>query len=171
MTAIPLTRETLESVVVRFAGDSGDGMQLTGTQFAWTTARAGNELATFPDYPAEIRAPTGTLYGVSAYQIQFGVGPVRTAGDVPDVLVALNPAALRVNLERLPPGGLIIADSGSFTDKNLRRAGYAANPLADGSLDGYRLLTLDVSRQVLEVARPLGLGQKEALRCKNLWVL
>jgi len=171
MNAPITSRAHLKSVVVRFAGDSGDGMQLTGDQFSQATALAGNDLATFPDYPAEIRAPTGTTYGVSAFQINFGARTIKTSGDAPDVLVALNPAALKVNIERLRPGGLVIADSGSFGDKNLRRAGYETNPLEDGSLDGWRLLSLDISKYTLEVARPLGLGQKDALRCKNMWVL
>ncbi len=166
-----LLRETLDSVVVRFAGDSGDGMQLTGSQFAQTTALAANDLATFPDFPAEIRAPTGTTYGVSAFQINFGSCNVSTAGDAPDVLVVLNPAALKVNLPMLREGGQLIIDSGSFTPKNLARAGYTTNPLEDGTLDDYLVLTIDISAQTLGVARPLGLGHKDALRCKNMWVL
>jgi len=164
-------RKALESVVVRFAGDSGDGMQLTGSQFAQTTALAANDLATFPDFPAEIRAPTGTTYGVSAFQINFGGCAVGTAGDSPDVLVVLNPAALKVNLPMLREGGQLIVDGGSFTPRNLSRAGYTTNPLEDGTLDDYLLLNIDISGQTLEVARPLGLGQKDALRCKNMWVL
>jgi 2-oxoglutarate ferredoxin oxidoreductase subunit alpha len=158
-------------VVVRFAGDSGDGMQLTGDQFSQATALAGNDLATFPDYPAEIRAPIGTTYGVSAFQINFGGRVIKTSGDAPDVLVALNPAALKVNIDKLRPGGLVIADSGSFGDKNLRRASYTTNPLEDGTLEPWQVLSLDISKYTLEVARPLGLGQKDALRCKNMWVL
>jgi 2-oxoglutarate ferredoxin oxidoreductase subunit alpha len=110
-------REDVEKVVIRFAGDSGDGIQITGGQFTQTSALAGNDLATFPDFPAEIRAPAGTTFGVSAFQIQFGSIDIRTAGDDPDVLVALNPAALKVNLSDLVPGGLIVVDSGSFTSK------------------------------------------------------
>ena len=165
------SRTPLDSVVVRFAGDSGDGMQLTGDQFSQATALAGNDLATFPDYPAEIRAPTGTTYGVSAFQINFGARVIKTSGDAPDVLVALNPAALKVNINRLRQGGLVITDSGSFTEKNLRRAGYETNPLQDGSLELWQVISIDISRQTLEVTRPLGLGQKDALRCKNMWVL
>lgn len=164
-------RKALESVVVRFAGDSGDGMQLTGSQFAQTTALAANDLATFPDFPAEVRAPTGTTYGVSAFQINFGGCAVGTAGDNPDVLVVLNPAALKVNLPMLREGGQLIVDGGSFTPRNLSRAGYTTHPLEDGTLDDYLLLNIDISGQTLEVARPLGLGQKDALRCKNMWVL
>ena len=120
--------------VIRFAGDSGDGMQLTGSQFTPATALAGNDLATFPDFPAEIRAPAGTTFGVSAFQINFGSRVIKTAGDELDVLVAMNPAALKVNLRDLKPGGLVVVDDVEFNDKNLRKAGYAANPLEDGTL-------------------------------------
>ena len=161
----------MESVVVRFAGDSGDGMQLTGGQFTLSTALAGNDLATFPDFPAEIRAPQGTLFGVSAFQINFGSSEITTAGDRPDVLVAMNPAGLKVNVEALVPGGLIIADSGEFGDRNLTKAKYDANPLEDGSLADYRLLAFDISALTLEAVKPFGLGTKEALRCKNMWTL
>ncbi len=119
-----LDREALESAVVRFAGDSGDGMQLTGSQFTLATAVAGNDLATFPDFPAEIRAPVGTTFGVSSFQINFGARQIRTAGDQLDVLVAMNPAALITNLEDLRDHGLLIIDEGSFQDRNLKRAGY-----------------------------------------------
>ncbi len=120
--------ETPEAVVVRFAGDSGDGMQLTGGQFTLSTALAGNDLATFPDFPAEIRAPQGTLFGVSAFQINFGSRQINTAGDAPDVLVAMNPAALKTNVEALKPGGLIIVDTGEFTKRNLEKAKYEDQP-------------------------------------------
>ena len=123
-----------EAVVVRFAGDSGDGMQLTGGQFTLSTALAGNDLATFPDFPAEIRAPQGTTFGVSAFQINFGSTAIETAGDQPDVLIAMNPAALKVNADALREGGLIIADEGEFTARNLAKAGYEQSPLEDGSL-------------------------------------
>lgn len=162
---------TPEAVVVRFAGDSGDGMQLTGGQFTLSTALAGNDLATFPDFPAEIRAPQGTLFGVSAFQINFGSTEVDTAGDEPDVLVAMNPAALKVNLASLKPGGLIIADSGEFTKRNLEKAKYAASPLEDGSLAKWDLLAFDISAQTIEAVKPFGLGNKDALRCKNMWTL
>jgi 2-oxoglutarate ferredoxin oxidoreductase subunit alpha len=164
-------RESLESVVVRFAGDSGDGIQLTGNRFAAVTALAGNDLATFPDFPAEIRAPVGTTYGVSAFQINFGARQIKTSGDSPDVLVALNPAALKVELAELKPGGVVIVDSGSFDERHLRKAGYATNPLTDGSLDRYRILEIDVSRLTLEAVKPVGLSQHDALRCKNMWTL
>ena len=160
-----------EAVVVRFAGDSGDGMQLTGGQFTLSTALAGNDLATFPDFPAEIRAPQGTLFGVSAFQINFGSSDITTAGDAPDMLVAMNPAALKTNVTDLKPGGLIIADTGEFSDRNLAKAKYAANPLEDGSLARWQLLAFDISALTLESVKPFGLGNKEALRCKNMWTL
>ncbi|MEC7888970.1 MAG: 2-oxoacid:acceptor oxidoreductase family protein, partial [Pseudomonadota bacterium] len=160
-----------ESVVVRFAGDSGDGMQLTGGQFTLSTALAGNDLATFPDFPAEIRAPQGTLFGVSAFQINFGSREINTAGDAPDVLVAMNPAALKVNLAALKPGGLIIADTGAFTKRNLDKAKYDANPLEDGSLAKFDVLAFDISEKTIEAVKPYGLGNKDALRSKNMWTL
>lgn len=160
-----------DAVVVRFAGDSGDGMQLTGGQFTLSTALAGNDLATFPDFPAEIRAPQGTLFGVSAFQINFGSREINTAGDAPDVLVAMNPAALKVNLSALKPGGLIIADTGEFTKRNLDKAKYETNPLEDGSLAKYDLLAFDISALTIEAVKPFGLGNKDALRSKNMWTL
>ncbi len=163
--------DTLDSAVIRFAGDSGDGMQLTGSQFTLATALQGNDLATFPDFPAEIRAPAGTTFGVSAFQINFSSQPVLTAGDEPDALVAMNPAALKTNLGDLPPGGLLIVDTGSFTDRNLRKAGFDGDPRANGGLDGYRMIEVDMSRNTLNAVSPFGLGQKEALRCKNMWAL
>ena len=160
-----------EAVVVRFAGDSGDGMQLTGGQFTLSTALAGNDLATFPDFPAEIRAPQGTLFGVSAFQINFGSNEVTTAGDAPDVLVAMNPAALKTNVEALKPGGLIIADTGEFSKRNLDKAKYAQSPIDDGSLAKWDVLAFDISALTIEAVKPFGLGNKEALRCKNMWTL
>lgn len=160
-----------EAMVVRFAGDSGDGMQLTGGQFTLSTALAGNDLATFPDFPAEIRAPQGTLFGVSAFQINFGSTEIETAGDSPDVLVAMNPAALKTNVDAVKPGGLIIADSGEFTKRNLEKAHYSVNPLEDGSLAKWQLLAFDISKLTLDAVKPFGLGNKEALRCKNMWTL
>ncbi len=160
-----------EAVVVRFAGDSGDGMQLTGGQFTLSTALAGNDLATFPDFPAEIRAPQGTTFGVSAFQINFGSTAIETAGDAPDVLIAMNPAALKMNVEALVPGGLIIADEGEFSARNLAKAGYADNPLEDGSLAKWQLVHFNISQLTLEAVKPFGLGNKEALRCKNMWTL
>jgi len=158
-------------VVVRFAGDSGDGMQLTGSNFTQATALYGNDLSTFPDFPAEIRAPAGATFGVSAFQIYFGGNDITTAGDAIDVLVAMNPAALVTNLANLIDGGLIIVDSGAFTDKNLVKARYTENPLENGSLDQYRVLSIDISRHVLAAVEPYDLGHKAALRCKNMWTL
>ncbi len=160
-----------EAVVVRFAGDSGDGMQLTGGQFTLSTALAGNDLATFPDFPAEIRAPQGTLFGVSAFQINFGSTDITTAGDAPDVLIAMNPAALKTNVDALKPGGLIIADTGEFTKRNLEKAKYDVSPIDDGSLAKWQLMAFDISALTLESVKPFGLGNKEALRCKNMWTL
>ena len=160
-----------ESVVVRFAGDSGDGMQLTGGQFTLSTALAGNDLATFPDFPAEIRAPQGTLFGVSAFQINFGSTAIETAGDEPDVLIAMNPAALKTNVGALKPGGLIIADEGEFGVRNLAKAGYEVSPLTDGSLAKWQLLSFNISQLTMDSVKPFGLGNKEALRCKNMWTL
>src|SRR4051795_1829025 len=160
-----------EAVVVRFAGDSGDGMQLTGGQFTLSTALSGNDLATFPDFPAEIRAPQGTTFGVSAFQINFGSCAIDTAGDQPDVLIAMNPAALKVNADEIREGGLIIADEGEFTARNLTKAGYEQNPLEDGSLAKWQLVHFNISQLTLDAVKPFGLGNKEALRCKNMWTL
>ncbi len=162
---------TTDAVVVRFAGDSGDGMQLTGGQFTLSAALAGNDFATFPDFPAEIRAPQGTLFGVSAFQINFGSSAIETAGDAPDVLVAMNPAALKTNVGDLKPGGLIIADSGEFSPRNLAKAQYEVNPLEDGSLGKWQLVHFNISQLTMDAVKPFGLGNKEALRCKNMWTL
>ena len=160
-----------ESAVVRFAGDSGDGMQLSGNQFTLSTALAGNALATFPDFPAEIRAPQGSTFGVSAFQINFGSTSIETAGDEPDMLIAMNPAALKVNLADLRPGGLIIVDEGAFGERNLRKAGYTANPLQDSTLARFEVVALDITRLTLDAVKPHGLGSTDALRCKNMWAL
>ncbi|WP_284734351.1 2-oxoacid:acceptor oxidoreductase subunit alpha [Sphingosinicella terrae] len=167
----PRTDDAPEAVVVRFAGDSGDGMQLTGGQFTLSTALAGNDLATFPDFPAEIRAPQGTTFGVSAFQINFGSAAIETAGDAPDVLIAMNPAALKTNVGDLKPGGLIIADEGEFGARNLAKAGYETSPLEDGSLGKWQLVRFNISQLTLDAVKPFGLGNKEALRCKNMWTL
>ncbi|MCB9729200.1 MAG: 2-oxoacid:acceptor oxidoreductase subunit alpha [Deltaproteobacteria bacterium] len=164
-------RKALDQVVIRFAGDSGDGMQITGSQFTQTTALAGNDLATFPDFPAEIRAPAGTTFGVSAFQIHFANHDILTPGDAPDVLVAMNPAALKVNLPDLKDHGLLIVNTGAFTDNNLRKAGYTSNPLTDQSLEPYRLMEIDVSKLTLDAVQHLPVSQKESLRCKNFWTL
>jgi 2-oxoglutarate ferredoxin oxidoreductase subunit alpha len=163
--------ENTEAVVVRFAGDSGDGMQLTGGQFTLSSALAGNDFATFPDFPAEIRAPQGTLFGVSAFQINFGSAEITTAGDQPDVLIAMNPAALKTNVGALKPGGLIIADDGEFGERNLKKAAYDVNPLEDGSLSKWQVMHFNISQLTLDAVKPFGLGNKEALRCKNMWTL
>lgn len=161
----------LESAVVRFAGDSGDGMQLTGSQFAVSTALSGSDLATFPDFPAEIRAPVGTTFGVSAFQINFGAKSIKTVGDRPDVLVAMNPAALKVNIGNLRPGGMLILDSGSFSKRNLQKAGYEENPIETDVLQDYQVIELDISKLTIEAVKEFGLGNKDALRCKNMWTL
>jgi len=160
-----------EAVVVRFAGDSGDGMQLTGGQFTLSTALAGNDLATFPDFPAEIRAPQGTTFGVSAFQINFGSCAIDTAGDQPDVLIAMNPAALKTNAGEVREGGLLIIDEGEFTARNLAKAGYEQSPLEDGSLNRWQVVHFNISQLTLDAVKPYGLGNKEALRCKNMWTL
>src|SRR5690625_3996374 len=162
-------RQEVDSAVVRFAGDSGDGMQLSGAQFTLATALAGNDLATFPDFPAEIRAPVGTTFGVSAYQINFGAREIRTAGDEVEVLVAMNPAALKVNLSEVKRGGLLILDSSSFTKRNLAKAGYESDPRED--LSAFRLLEVDITGQTERAVAGLGLSKKEAQRCKNFWAL
>ena len=146
-------------------------MQLTGSQFTTATADAGNDLSTFPDFPAEIRAPAGTTYGVSGFQIHFASHDIQTPGDAPDVLVAMNPAALKVNTEVLKPGGLLVVNTGAFTSNNLKKAGYEVNPLEDGSLDRFRLLALDISKLTLDSVKEVGLGSKDAHRCKNMWTL
>lgn len=161
----------LEGAVVRFCGDSGDGMQITGSQFTATAALFGNDLSTFPDFPAEIRAPAGTLYGVSGFQINFSSQDVFTPGDAPDVLVAMNPAALKTNLKDLKQGGLLIVNSGAFSPQNLKKAGYAVSPLDDGSLSAYRLMSIDISKCTLAAVEGTGLSTKEAGRCKNFWTL
>ena len=164
-------REELESVVIRFAGDSGDGMQLTGSQFTSATAMMGNDLATFPDFPAEIRAPAGTTYGVSGFQIHFADHDILTPGDAPDVLVAMNPAALKVNLPTLKKGGLLIVNTDAFTKNNLKKAGYESNPLEDDSLAPYRLLALEITRMTRAAVTEFNLGAKAADRSKNMWTL
>jgi 2-oxoglutarate ferredoxin oxidoreductase subunit alpha len=166
-----MAREIRDSIVIRFAGDSGDGMQFTGSQFTLEAALAGRDIATFPDYPAEIRAPAGTTYGVSAFQIHFGSVDITTAGDEPDVLVALNPAALKVNYRDLRVGGLVVVDTGAFSRRNLAKAGYDSSPLEDDTLAPYQLLKLDITQRTLDAVEELGLGQKQALRARNMWTL
>ncbi len=163
--------DTASRRVVRFAGDSGDGIQLQGAQFTNASAMAGHDLATLPDFPAEIRAPQGTRFGVSAFQIQFGGDRVTSPGDAPDVLVALNPAALVVNIPHLEPGALILVDANAFTAQRLKRADLDSNPLEDGRLDPFTVYPIDISDLTVESVKPFGLGSKDAGRCKNFWVL
>ncbi|MFL6276660.1 MAG: 2-oxoacid:acceptor oxidoreductase subunit alpha [Blastocatellia bacterium] len=163
--------EELEAVTIRFAGDSGDGMQLTGTQFTNTTAIVGNDISTLPDFPAEIRAPAGSLPGVSGFQLNFSNHDIRTPGDEPNVLVAMNPAALKVNLPDLEVGGLLILNTDAFSENNLKKASYASNPLNDSSLDGYRVFRLPISTLNRAALKEIKLPPKEIDRCKNFWAL
>jgi 2-oxoglutarate ferredoxin oxidoreductase subunit alpha len=167
----PSSREVIRGAVVRFAGDSGDGMQVTGDQFTAAAALARNDLATFPDFPAEIRAPAGTTYGVSGFQVHFSSQDVFTPGDAPDVLVAMNPAALKTNLRDLKKGGILILNSGTFNAANLKKAGYEVSPIDDGSLQGYSVLSIDITKLTLLAVKETGLSNKEAHRCKNFWTL
>jgi 2-oxoglutarate ferredoxin oxidoreductase subunit alpha len=164
-------RTVLDDVVIRFAGDSGDGIQLTGTQFTQASALAGNDTATFPDFPAEIRAPAGTLAGVSGFQLHFASRDIFTPGDIADVLVVMNPAALAANRKWLKEHGLLIANRDAFTAKNLKMAGFEQNPLEDGSLQGYQVYTVDLSRLTNDALTGLGLSAKEVERCKNYFAL
>ncbi len=163
--------KTIESVVIRFTGDSGDGMQLTGTQFTSTSALAGNDVATLPDYPAEIRAPAGSLPGVSGFQLHFASHDIFTPGDRPDVLVAMNPAALKTNISDLRPNGLLVVNSDAFQKRDLEKAGYTVSPLEDHSLDGYRVVALDLTRLTRRAVEETGIDTKSADRCKNLFAL
>ncbi|MBI4515830.1 MAG: 2-oxoacid:acceptor oxidoreductase subunit alpha [Deltaproteobacteria bacterium] len=163
--------EEREGVVIRFAGDSGDGMQVTGAQFTTETALAGNDLSTLPDYPAEIRAPAGTLAGVSGFQLHFSSREVFTPGDNPDVLVAMNPAALKVNLPDLKPNGILIVDRETFSEPNLKKAEYESNPLTDSSLDRYQVFQVDVSKLTIAALQDLNLPTRTMMRCKNFFAL
>jgi 2-oxoglutarate/2-oxoacid ferredoxin oxidoreductase subunit alpha len=163
--------KSLTDVTVRFAGDSGDGMQLTGTQFSDTTAIVGNDLSTLPDYPAEIRAPAGTLYGVSGFQLHFSSIDIHTPGDSPDVLVAMNPAALKINLKDIKKTASIIVNTDSFDAKNLNTAGYKENPLEDGSLDGYKVFEVPITTLTTNALKDSPLSPKEVVRCKNFFAL
>ena len=162
---------TLDHVVIRFAGDSGDGMQLTGDRFTSETANFGNDIATLPNFPAEIRAPAGTLPGVSSFQLHFADSDISTPGDNPEVLVAMNPAALKVNLPDLRLGGMIIVDTADFTQRNLSRIGYDSNPLEDGSLDAYQVVPLDLTALAVAAVKDFDLGRKDASRTKNMFAL
>ncbi len=165
--------ELLQDVVIKFAGDSGDGMQLTGSQFTNNTAMLGIDLATFPDFPAEIRAPQGTIPGVSGYQLRFSSSPVYTPGDDCDVLVAMNAAALKTNLKSIKRGGKVIVNTDGFDAKNLRLANYAdgANPLDDNTLEGYEVIRMDVTKMTREALKDFSMGMKEKDRAKNMFVL
>jgi len=171
MSTTSANRQIRDAVVIRFAGDSGDGMQVTGSQFTLETALAGSDFSTFPDFPAEIRAPAGTTFGVSAYQIQFGGTDVMTPGDAVDVLVAMNPAALTVELKDLKVGGTIIVDTAAFNERNLGKAGYARNPLDDDSLARYQVLKFDITKLTADAVKPHGLSSREAHLCRNMWAL
>ena len=166
-------QEVLHDVVIKFAGDSGDGMQLTGSQFTNNTALLGIDLATFPDFPAEIRAPQGTLPGVSGYQLRFSSNSIFTPGDACDVLVAMNAAALKTNIKQLKKGGKIIANTDGFDAKNLRLANYpdGVNPLEDGSLGNYELIKIDITKMTREALKDFAMGMKEKDRAKNMFVL
>jgi 2-oxoglutarate/2-oxoacid ferredoxin oxidoreductase subunit alpha len=161
----------LDRVIIRFAGDSGDGMQLTGDRFTQEAATLGNDLSTLPNFPAEIRAPAGTLPGVSSFQLHFADHDILTPGDAPDVLVAMNPAALRANVRDLPSGATIIVDTHDFTARNLARAGYDANPLEDGSLERHSVHAIDLTGMTVEAVKPFGLSRKDASRAKNMFSL
>ncbi|MFA5818298.1 MAG: 2-oxoacid:acceptor oxidoreductase subunit alpha [Bacteroidales bacterium] len=160
-----------EEVVIRFSGDSGDGMQLTGTLFSDTAALFGNDLSTFPDYPAEIRAPQGTVGGVSGFQVHLGHSEINTPGDFSDVLVAMNPAAIKANAKWIKPGGTVIYDEGNFTEKNIEKAGYEKDPIVEEKLDGYNIIAAPISFMVKEALKDFGLDPKSVLRTKNMFAL
>ena len=167
----PKKVEQLNAVVIRFVGDSGDGMQLTGTQFTDTSAMFGNDIATFPNYPSEIRAPQGSLYGVSGFQVHIGSVEISTPGDDLDLLVAMNPAGLKTNLSSIKAGHTIIVDSDAFNKKNLQKAEYESNPLEDGSLDNYRVIEVNMTSLTKEAIKDLGLDNKTITRSKNMFAL
>jgi 2-oxoglutarate ferredoxin oxidoreductase subunit alpha len=171
-TKVETPQEVLEAVIIRFVGDSGDGMQLTGTQFSDTSAMFGNDVATFPNYPAEIRAPQGSLYGVSGYQVHIGSVEISTPGDEVDLLVAMNPAGLKTNLHSLKPGHTVIVDTDSFSKKNLEKAQYDANPLEDNSLENYRVIEVAMTSLTKETLKDVqGLDNKAITRSKNMFAL
>src|SRR5688500_7419315 len=163
--------EQLEQVTIRFAGDSGDGMQLTGDRFTSETAVMGNDLSTFPDFPAEIRAPAGSLPGVSGFQLHFADYDILTPGDAPNVLVAMNPAALKANVGDLPRGADIIVNTDEFTKRNLAKVGYAASPLDDGSLDGYAVRPVGLTSMTVRALAEHEVSKKDAERAKNMFAL
>ena len=162
----------MKSVVVRFAGDSGDGMQIVGEQFTDTSVQMPNQISTFPDFPAEIRAPAGTVPGVSAFQVHFGSETILTPGDDPDALIAMNPAALKVHVDDLVEGGLLVVNAGAFTPDNLKMAGYDKNPLDDPELAGrYDVIKIDISEMTTETLSDSPLKMRDKLRCKNFFAL
>jgi 2-oxoglutarate ferredoxin oxidoreductase subunit alpha len=171
----PVTRhpqlEELETVTIRFAGDSGDGMQVTGSQFTATSAIVGNDISTLPDFPAEIRAPAGSLPGVSGYQLNFSSRDIRTPGDEPNALVAMNPAALRTNIKDLEAGGILVVNTDEFVEGNLKKAGYQSNPLDDGSLSGFRVFRIPITSNTLKALEGSKLPHKQLERCKNFYAL
>src|SRR6201993_2356540 len=179
MCAIPAVRgmsskpvEQLSQVIVRFAGDSGDGMQLTGSQFTNEAALLGNDISTLPDFPAEIRAPAGSLPGVSGFPLHFADHDILTPGDAPNVLVAMNPAALKTNIADLPRGGTLIVDADAFSERNLQKAGYAQNPLEDGSLDEYQVHAVPLTSLTVGALKEIeGVTSREAERSKNMFAL
>jgi 2-oxoglutarate ferredoxin oxidoreductase subunit alpha len=168
---MPKTVQEKERVVIRFAGDSGDGMQLTGDRFTSATAVLGNDLATLPDFPAEIRAPAGTVHGVSAFQIQFASTDVTTPGDHADVLVAMNPAALKADLDKVVKGGTVIVNEDAFTPRNIEKAGFSSDPSSDGTLDGFQVYKVPMTSITVRATDDLGIGKKESERAKNMFAL
>ncbi|HXW84756.1 MAG TPA: 2-oxoacid:acceptor oxidoreductase family protein, partial [Candidatus Binataceae bacterium] len=170
-SAAPKPHVKRDRIVIRFAGDSGDGMQLAGTQFTAESAFAGNDIATFPDFPAEIRAPAGTLAGVSGFQLNFASDEIFTAGDEPNVLVAMNPAALMANIDDILPNSLIIVDREAFTEANLKRAGYTSNPLSDHSLDKFQVIPVDVTKLTTLAVHDMGLNNRAVFQMRNMFVV
>ncbi len=168
MTKSSIQKQELDRVTILFCGDSGDGMQLTGSQFTTTSALFGNDVSTFPDYPSEIRAPAGSLAGVSAFQINFSSIPIHTPGDTPDALVAMNPAALKVYLPKLNPKGMLIVNRDAFTDVNLKKAGYEENPLEDPELaNHYQLREVPITTLTVNALEDVDLNNRGKQRCKN----
>ena len=172
MTVADKKTQQVDHVTILFCGDSGDGMQLTGSQFTATSAVLGNDVSTFPDYPSEIRAPVGSVAGVSAFQLNFSSETIHTAGDRPQVLVAMNPAALKVHLNRLEPGGQLIVNQDAFTDANIKKAGYGSNPLEDDDLQAtYRVQSVPITSLTLEAAADVELDRRSKERAKNFFAL
>src|SRR5262245_26830454 len=171
VAAMPRAVEERDEVVIRFAGDCGDGMQLMGSQFTAASAAAGNDISTLPDFPAEIRAPAGSLAGVSGFQVHFSKNEIHTPGDGLDALVAMNPAALATNLRDLQPGGVLLINADAFTADDLRRAGYTANPLQDGSLSAYRVIALPMNKLHRAAVEKVKLIPREVDRCRNFFAL